>query len=346
MACAYKKINDINDTDCLETDLQFLGLIGIRDNLQEGVYDTVKELAALRVHCSMCTGDRRITAMAVGKEAGLYDNDDDLVDLDNYTDFNVHTKTLLFNGHTVRKMLTECPLSTKIRLQTCRNFIAYNLIPDDKRLLVETLDKTIMACGDGFNDISMFKKADVSVAIKSGNSYIEGNADVVVDQFSRIGTLIKEIGPNYHLKNGLLANYTFYRCVMIVISLMTFNLMSLGGETTALFDGFVIQAFNFAWCVLPIIWYCITVDTNGYSDNCYQDAKHMKSATNTNMWCLEGAAIGFLVTLLVGLVGNNVIGLLLILVLNAKLWSVVKDHNVAKWLLGVGPVLYLVYLCI
>ena len=84
LACAYREIdiielNNAIDTSidrsamiqALENNLELLGIIGIKDNLQPGVIDTINKCKTFGLETSLLTGDRKITAMAISKEAEI-----------------------------------------------------------------------------------------------------------------------------------------------------------------------------------------------------------------------------------------------------------------------------------
>lgn len=73
-----------------------VGLVCIRDNLREGMTNTVKELNDAGVQVVMVTGDRKETAVAIAKEAGILSKSTDIVlthdELANLTDTELKGK--------------------------------------------------------------------------------------------------------------------------------------------------------------------------------------------------------------------------------------------------------------
>ena len=69
MACGFRIIsedefteNQFNKNYNWETNLRFLGLLGIRDNIQKNVKETVQFLRQKNISVSILTGDRAITS--------------------------------------------------------------------------------------------------------------------------------------------------------------------------------------------------------------------------------------------------------------------------------------------
>ena len=60
--------NQFNKNYNWETNLRFLGLLGIRDSIQKNVKETVQFLRQKNISVSILTGDRAITSLAIGKE--------------------------------------------------------------------------------------------------------------------------------------------------------------------------------------------------------------------------------------------------------------------------------------
>lgn len=55
----------------VERDLRLVGAVGIEDNLQEGVFDTISLLRAAGINVWMITGDKKETAINIGVSCGL-----------------------------------------------------------------------------------------------------------------------------------------------------------------------------------------------------------------------------------------------------------------------------------
>lgn len=370
LACAYRPVqkeefrenlkNSVNNklfVESLENNLIFLGIIGIKDNLQPFVRETIKGLEKRNIYCSMCTGDRKITALAIANECGIFDNDNDIIDVNDSNDLvNINDKkgTVLFNGHILHEIYNNDKNISVFEtlLQGSKNFIAYNLNPDDKQKITSIFHKNntnVLTTGDGFNDISMFKVSAISVAVKA-NPYVESCADFVINEFNELDYLLRVIGPTYYKKNALLVNYTFYRCTTVVISLVAFCMINYNLPTMSPFNGFVIQAFNFAWCTVPILYNCFRLDDLTLKNELW-DISTNQSHSNlkyTTLWNIEGIITGIFVTCVTfwkysnSENYNDLLALFLIIALNYKIIRISNDYKLI-FLSFVGPILYLIY---
>ena len=83
LGCCFKEIffpiniseNDfIKNYKELESDLNYLGIIGLRDSLQEGISETVKFLESKNKFIGVCTGDRKETALAITRDCSIVSN--------------------------------------------------------------------------------------------------------------------------------------------------------------------------------------------------------------------------------------------------------------------------------
>jgi Ca2+-transporting ATPase len=65
--------------DEVERELTFLGLVGMMDPPRAGVKEAVATCASAGIRAVMITGDHRITATAIAKEIGLWDEGDEAI---------------------------------------------------------------------------------------------------------------------------------------------------------------------------------------------------------------------------------------------------------------------------
>ncbi len=167
LALAYKMIDSENDTG-LETNLSLCGIVAIRDTIQENVPETISYLRNFGISCSVCTGDRKETAIAVAKEAGIICNNMFTEFKKEYlsTDFD---KVIVFNGRDIDSNNSSFKSSI---INHC-GFVGYNMTPEDKQTITKILSEKYkcLTIGDGYNDIGMFNRGCISVSIK-GNALL------------------------------------------------------------------------------------------------------------------------------------------------------------------------------
>lgn len=151
-----------------------VGVIGIRDEVRPESITAIKEVQNAGVQVVMITGDRKDTATAIAKEAGLLTKDSDIVltsdELQGISDGEL--KKMLPNIRVVARAL-----------------------PSDKSRFVRIAQEenlVVGMTGDGVNDSPALKKADVGFAMGGGTEVAKEASDIVImdDNFSSIDKAI------------------------------------------------------------------------------------------------------------------------------------------------------------
>lgn len=166
-ACYDGSIVDDSLTDSSWT---FIGLVGIRDEIRPESVSAIKEARNAGIQVVMITGDRCETAEAIAKDAGLIDSPANLI----------LTSSDL-------KELSDEELAAK--LPDIR-VIARALPSDKSRLVKVAQDQNLVVgmTGDGVNDSTALKRADVGFAMGGGTEVAKEAAEIVIldDNFSSI----------------------------------------------------------------------------------------------------------------------------------------------------------------
>lgn len=162
LSFAYSESELIEDT--LPDDLVMVGFVGIRDDVRPEAKQAIKEVQNSGVQVVMITGDRKETAVAIAKEAGLLNSKSDVAltseELNKMSDKEV--KAILPNLKVIARAL-----------------------PTDKSRMVKLAQELNLVCGmtgDGVNDAPALKRADVGFAMGSGTDVAkEAGAIVILD---------------------------------------------------------------------------------------------------------------------------------------------------------------------
>lgn len=158
----------------LSPEMNLLGVVGIRDDVRSEAKTAIKEVQNAGVQVVMITGDRKETAVAIAKDAGLLNSETDVVltsdELQEMTDEEV--KTIIPNLRVVSRAL-----------------------PTDKSRLVrlsQELGLVAGMTGDGTNDAPALKRADVGFAMGSGTDVAKEAGDVIIldDNFKSIADAV------------------------------------------------------------------------------------------------------------------------------------------------------------
>ena len=156
--------------DSEDSELTLICIISIRDNVRKEAADAIKEVQNAGIQVVMVTGDRKETAVAIAKEAGLLTSKDDV-------------------ALTSAEMAEKSDEELKAILPHLR--VVSRALPTDKSRLVrvaQEMDMVVGMTGDGVNDAPALKKADVGFAMGSGTEVAKEAGDITIldDNFASI----------------------------------------------------------------------------------------------------------------------------------------------------------------
>ncbi|MBR1528775.1 MAG: calcium-translocating P-type ATPase, PMCA-type [Oscillospiraceae bacterium] len=139
-----------------------VGITGIRDDVRPESIEAIAQVQKAGVQVIMITGDRKETAVAIAKEAGIIRSDDDV----RLTSDELNA----LSDEEVKKIMP------KLR-------VVARALPTDKSRLVriaQELDLVVGMTGDGVNDSPALKKADVGFAMGGGTEVAKEASEIVI----------------------------------------------------------------------------------------------------------------------------------------------------------------------
>ncbi len=166
--------DDIKPKDVEE--LTFVGFFGLKDTLRPEVHEAMKQAMSAGIKVVMITGDHKITAEAIAREAGIYHEGDTILtgeDIDSLSDDEF------------ANMLDKISVFARVT-------------PEHKLKIVRAYKKRgeiIAMTGDGVNDAPSLVAADLGVSMgKIGTEVAKEAADIVLldDNFASIIAAIEE----------------------------------------------------------------------------------------------------------------------------------------------------------
>ena len=168
----------------LPKEMVLVGLVAIRDEVRREARTAIEEVQRAGIQVVMITGDRRETAVAIARDAGLYTEKDQLV---------LTSREL--NAMSDQELKSLFP---KLR-------VIARALPTDKSRLVriaQELNLVVGMTGDGVNDAPALKRADVGFAMGSGSDVAKEAGDIVIldDNFLSI-------------RNAVLYGRTIYKSI-------------------------------------------------------------------------------------------------------------------------------------
>lgn len=188
---AFSYVSDYNSELGIDPirGMTFAGLFGMRDVLREGVRESIETARLSGLRTVMITGDHRITAEIIARDAGIFHDGDGII--------------------TGEELATTPEEKLIARLPDVSVFA--RVTPDDKLSIIELFKKRgdiIAMTGDGVNDALSLVAADLGIAMgKIGTEVSKEAADIVLldDNFNSIVLAIEE-GRNiyYSIKKVIL----------------------------------------------------------------------------------------------------------------------------------------------
>ena len=179
IAVAYKELDVLPskiDTNSIENNLIFVGLIGMIDPPREGVKEAVKTCREAGIKTVMITGDHLETAKAIARDLEILRPNDKAI-----------------TGQELDKM-TQNQLEKSISQYS----VFARVTPEHKVRIVKAWqrnDAVVAMTGDGVNDSPALKNADIGIAMgKNGTDVAKNAADIILtdDNFVTIVEAVKQ----------------------------------------------------------------------------------------------------------------------------------------------------------
>ncbi len=179
LACGYKIIDKIptdEEMKQMESGLTFIGMCGMIDPPRMEVKAAIDKCKSAGIKTVMITGDHKATAVAIAKELGILESDEEAL-----------------SGAELEKMSQE-ELTKNIRKYS----VYARVSPEHKVRIVNAWKdngEIVAMTGDGVNDAPALKTADIGCAMgKVGTDVAKEAADVILtdDNFATIVTAVEE----------------------------------------------------------------------------------------------------------------------------------------------------------
>uniref|UniRef100_A0A674D9H2 Phospholipid-transporting ATPase n=1 Tax=Salmo trutta TaxID=8032 RepID=A0A674D9H2_SALTR len=269
----------------IEKDLMLLGATAIEDKLQDGVPQTIEQLAKADIKIWVLTGDKQETAENIGYSCNMLReemNDIFIVSANNSDDVRQELRSegvtsephnppkvvrdeevngdygLVINGHSLAYALERSMELLFLRTAClCKTVICCRVTPLQKAQVVELVKKykqaVTLAIGDGANDVSMIKAAHIGVGI-SGQEGMQAvlSSDYSFAQFRFLERLLLVHGRWSYLRMCKFLRYFFYKNFTFTFVHFWYGFFC-GFSAQTVYDEWFITLYNLVYTALPVL---------------------------------------------------------------------------------------------
>jgi Ca2+-transporting ATPase len=172
----YEKLPETIESDKIEKDLIFVGLMGMMDPARPEAAAAIRICKEAGIHPVMITGDYQDTAVAVASELSL-----------------MRDQTEVMTGAGLDQISNQ-----ELEKKVDHLSVYARVSPEHKVRIVETLKKrghVSAMTGDGVNDAMALKRSDIGVSMGiTGTDVAKGTADIILldDNFATIVAAVEE----------------------------------------------------------------------------------------------------------------------------------------------------------
>ncbi|KAI9487101.1 MAG: hypothetical protein EXX96DRAFT_593412 [Benjaminiella poitrasii] len=260
----------------IETNMLLMGGTAIEDRLQDGVPETIAELAQSGIKLWVLTGDKTETAINIGFSCNLItldmelvivkadDREETLVELEKALkktdELGIDKKCALVIDGTTLKYALE-PKTKDLLLELgirCASVICCRVSPKQKAEVVRLVKKGLrvmtLAIGDGANDVSMIQEANVGIGI----SGVEGRqavmaSDYAIAQFRFLRKLLLVHGRWSYLRTSEMIMGFFFKNIVWTFVLFWYQIFC-QFNGSMMYDYALVALYNLIFTSLPIIF--------------------------------------------------------------------------------------------
>lgn len=235
IAVAVKPLSEIPanpNSEELEFELNFAGILGFEDRIEDQTADLCKECAEAGIKTVMVTGDHYDTAVAVGIKAGLISDESEAL-----------------NGEQISA------LSDKELVETTKKCSVFaRITPEDKLRIVRAYKASgerVLVTGDSLSDAMALIEADFGCALgKTASDMIRESADIVIGD-NKYSSLVYSIKESTNVFSSIKKALLYILSLQTVLAtVMIFGLIVFGD---ALVSSAALMILSLITLALPII---------------------------------------------------------------------------------------------
>ncbi|EAS04930.2 phospholipid-translocating P-type ATPase, flippase family protein (macronuclear) [Tetrahymena thermophila SB210] len=239
--------------DQFEKDMEFLGIVGVEDQLRDGVQQTIETLTLAGISVWIVSGDSMQTTISAAIQSGIKQNDQHFNIVKKvYDDIDIKAKLMYINSdrNSKKQILVMDGQSLSVAMEVDKkqlvnvctraaSVLLCECTPQQKHQIIDLIkqytDYRIAAIGDGANDVGMIQSAHLGIGISdSDNKLAQLAADVTIPEFYYLNQLLLWHGRCYK-KAVSLCSFVYQRGLVIAFIELIF---------VGVFYTITIQIFN------------------------------------------------------------------------------------------------------
>lgn len=254
-------------TECLESDLELLGVTGVEDKLQDDVKMSLEILRNAGIKIWMLTGDKVETATCIATSSKLFARNQAILQVQKTSDPLELSRflqqlqaspdlALVIDGVSLQAMMTQFPDEFMAASTPLTGVVCCRCTPTQKADVVRAIKahtgKRVASIGDGGNDVSMIQAADVGLGLegKEGRQASLA-ADFSLTQFSHVVRLFLWHGRNSYKRTAKLSQFVIHRGFIIAVMQAVFSSLFYFAPIS-LYQGLLIIGYATIFTMAPV----------------------------------------------------------------------------------------------